>query len=232
MKLLKALPYFFLAIGLILFTLALLLAWNTRQFRRAAAVAEGVVIENVWTSTTDSWVYCPKIRFQTAAGRTVAFVSTTGSQPAAFQVGQSVRVLYDPERPDRAGIDTFWEQWLASVVLGILGVVFSLPGAVWIYLRRRARQLTEWLKINGQRIQAELTGVELNRSVRVNGSCPWRVTAQWLNPATGRIHVFRGANLWYNPSRYVTGKSIEVMIDPNRPHRYYMDTSFLPELED
>ena len=67
----------------------------------------------------------------------------------------------------------------------------------------------------------------------VNGQHPWRILAQWQNPATGKLHLFHSENLWFDPSRFVaTQKQVRVLIDPQQPNRYSMDLSFLPELAD
>jgi len=70
----------------------------------------------------------------------------------------------------------------------------------------------------------------LNGSVSMNGRSPYRITAQWQDPATSRVYVFVSHDLWFNPSKYVTGKNIRVYIAPGNPKRYYMDVSFLPKL--
>jgi hypothetical protein len=45
----------------------------------------------------------PRVRFQTADGRTIEFRSKTGTN-APPQVGDEVTVYYDPERPEEASI--------------------------------------------------------------------------------------------------------------------------------
>ena len=44
------------------------------------------------------------------------------------------------------------------------------------------------------------------------------------------MHVFNSANIWFNPSDYISAKTIEVLVDPNNPRRYAVETAFLPKL--
>jgi hypothetical protein len=50
------------------------------------------------------------------------------SKPPAFQVGDKVAVLYNPEKPGDSQIDSFVERWLFLLVFGGLGAVFALIG--------------------------------------------------------------------------------------------------------
>jgi hypothetical protein len=44
------------------------------------------------------------------------------------------------------------------------------------------------------------------------------------------MHVFHSANIWFDPTDYVPGKTLDVLLDPENPHRYLVKTSFLPEV--
>jgi Protein of unknown function (DUF3592) len=54
--------------------------------------------------------------------------STISSSPAAFSVGESVRVRYDPANPEDARIHKFFEIWGATVIFGIVGAAFIAFG--------------------------------------------------------------------------------------------------------
>ncbi|MBN8532379.1 MAG: DUF3592 domain-containing protein, partial [Alphaproteobacteria bacterium] len=86
------------------------------------------------------------------------------------------------------------------------------------------------LKISGQRIEAEITGVDFNTSLRVNGRSPWVIRAQWYDVAQGGVRTFESESLWFDPAPYLDKrKTIGVFIDPAKPGRYAVDTSFLPK---
>lgn len=50
------------------------------------------------------------------------------SKPPAFTVGDKVTVLYNPDKPGDAQIDSFVERWLFLLIFGGLGAVFALIG--------------------------------------------------------------------------------------------------------
>jgi len=104
---------------------------------------------------------------------------------------------------------------------------FGVVAAAWKVATARKNA---WLEQNGRRIQAEFTRVELNTSVRINGTSPYRLVCQWLDPTSNKMHVFHSANIWFDPTDYVPGQTLDVLLDPENPHRYLVKTTFLPEL--
>lgn len=175
---------------------------------------------------------CPSVEFSASNGETLGFDSSLCSRPPAYARGESLTVLYDPQYPDRAQIDSFTENWFASLVLGGIGAVFLLIGSALVVppllAKRRARELSS----SGQSVLAELLEVRRNTALSINGNSPWQIVAQWQNPATGKVHLFSSDNLWFDPSPYMNDQQVGVFIDPQNPKRYSMDTSFLPELAD
>lgn len=173
---------------------------------------------------------CPAVRFTTDGGEPVIFQGGVCSNPPAFGLGDPVAVLYDPQEPGRASIDGFLENWFVSLVLGAIGSVFLLISSFFVIPPLLARRRASHLSRNGQAVLAQLVEVRRNEMLSVNGMHPWRIAAQWVNPATGKLHRFNSANLWFDPSPYIVGEQVQVFIDPKQPRRYSMDTSFLPEL--
>lgn len=225
----------FAAIGILLLAIGVFVTRRTRQFIAAAETAEGVVLENLWqysSSRNSSGTYHPRVRFRTQRGNEVEFVSDTGSSPPSYRPNESVEVVYDPENPQRASINSFWNLWLGSIILFGLGVVFTGVGVGPIVWMRKQQQSRQWVRDNGQRIETALEAVELDRSLTVNGSHPYRIVSQWLNPATNQVHVFKSESIWYDPGKYLPGRSIFVWIDPASPKRYSMETDFLPRRAD
>ena len=61
-------------------------------------------------------VYSPVVEF-TVNGQAHSFEGDTASYPPAYQVGEEVRVLYDPASPDTAQIDKWSERWLMPLII-------------------------------------------------------------------------------------------------------------------
>lgn len=234
MKSIAIIKYVFLLVGLAMLAGSVLLYQHTRSFLAHAARADGVVLDLVrsHSSSNSSDTWAPLVRFTPANGEPVEFTSSTSSNPPAYSKGEPVGVLYDPAQPQRAKIDGFFSLWGGLLILGVLGTIFGAIGGGILLYGRLARRREEQLLVNGQPVQADFQSVELNTSLTVNGRHPWRILAQWQDPATALVHVFHSQNLWYDPTRYVDRKQITVFIDGSNPKKYFVDLSFLPKAAD
>src|ERR1019366_2177596 len=111
-------PPLFLIVGIV--TLL-----NQVRFGRRAVAAIGEVIDLHYKSRT----YHPVVRFQymdeERGDEEVDFWSSYGSRPPSNQVGNRVPVLYDPEYPKHAQINTFGARWFLPCVCIFAGIVCS-----------------------------------------------------------------------------------------------------------
>lgn len=62
-------------------------------------------------------VYSPVIEFTANNGQTYTFEGDTASDPPAYDVGEQVDVLYDPNDPDTAQINKWTERWLFPMII-------------------------------------------------------------------------------------------------------------------
>ncbi|MFM9842727.1 MAG: DUF3592 domain-containing protein [Dongiaceae bacterium] len=117
----------FLLVGIGLLAAAVYCFVATWQFIGGAVTADGVVValEERWDSDHSDYTYYPRVAFETEDRRKFEFTSDTGSRPAAFDIGEPVRVLFDPARPGAARIDSFLQLWLLPLVLGGIGTAFA-----------------------------------------------------------------------------------------------------------
>lgn len=175
---------------------------------------------------------CPTVSFMTLDGTLGEYHSSTCSTPPSFDIGERVALYYDPQRPERAHIDSFEQNWIGSLIVGGIGSVFLAIGLLFVLPPLLAKRRAAELRGSGTAVQAEVVDVELNGSLSINGRNPYRIVAQWLNPQTNKLHVFRSENLWFDPGPYINESLVTVMLDPSNPKRYSMDTRFLPELVD
>ena len=118
------------------------LAWTLKRYSlaRGAARAQGKVVDNRRTLSTDSGegrrrfettseTFHPVVEFATPAGEIVRFIGSTGGAGAPeYQVGERVEVLYDPRNPRRAQMAAFSQLWLGPVVVSAAGLIFLLMG--------------------------------------------------------------------------------------------------------
>lgn len=110
-----------------------------RSRRETSTATSGVVVglqKQVFNPGT-SGVYCPTVEFTTASGERVQFQSSFGTMPASHKVGQTVKVLYDPHKPDAAEIDSGLSNWFVPGCLAAFAIgafVFSVMFLVLFFL--------------------------------------------------------------------------------------------------
>jgi Protein of unknown function (DUF3592) len=206
-----------------------------RRFLDSAASTPGTVIDNIWRESNSSeggssWSAYPQVRFYQPNGEIILFTSRSGTNPPSFQINQRVTVLYDPGDPQHAYIQSFGQLWMLPILLGAMGVAFTIPEICLVLMRRSGARKEAWLQQNGRRVQACVTEVALNNSYEMNGAHPFRIVCQWQDPATGRMHLFYSANIWYDPSKFIPSQNLEVLVDPGNPLRYSVLTPFLPKM--
>ncbi len=111
---------------------------HSRTFLAGCAHADGTVVENtIGRSSNDgSPMYYPKFSFQTPDGDTHAILSSSGSSPASYKVGQHVPVLYTPGEPNSARVDSFMELWFAATIFFVLGAAGWIGAIFWLLVDR------------------------------------------------------------------------------------------------
>lgn len=220
MSALKWVRRIFFGIGLFMLLLAIAIAFREYQFLHKAQKVEGVVEDLVGSKS-----FAPVFKF-TPQGSPIPIKikSHTSTNPPAYSVGEKVTVYYDPEDPMKAELDGTFSLWGGAIIVGILGLVFSAVGGGMIFFSHRRQKQIEALKSFGHKITAEYHGYEINRSIRVNGSHPYRLLAKWKNPATQQVHILKSDNLWGDIVISEDTKTMTVYMDPTDPNKYYMDT--------
>ena len=117
---------------------------HTKKFLEKASTAEGTVIEHSRHSINDNKnrsapVYYPVVQYKTAEGKAEEFISSTGSNPPDYDVGDKVKVFYDPLKPKHAKINYFVDIWLLPLILGFIGTIFTTLGSLfWYFFLRLA----------------------------------------------------------------------------------------------
>jgi uncharacterized protein DUF3592 len=239
-KTVSIVKFVMLLAGLVMLGVAVYLYHDTRSFLAGSVRAEGTVIDFQRTEslshdnnhTYRSVSYHPVVQFTDGSGHRIEFTSGSGSNPPAYSRGDAVEVLYHASAPDKARLNGFMSLWFGPLLVGGLGVVFTALGAGMIVGLMRRKRLEADLKTHGVPVEAQFESVEQNTSMQVNGRSPWRVLAQWLDPATSQVHVFKSDNLWFDPSAYIKDRKINVFLDRANPKKYYVDLSFLPKMAD
>ena len=202
---------------------------GTLSFRSSSRTAEGRVVDMEESlGSKGSLLYKPVVEWEGPDGTKRRFTGTVASSPPSYAVGDTVSVRYDPAHPGTVQFDSFMENWFVAIMLGVFGTIVTGVGAgIAIYGWRKNNRIM-WLRAHGTRVQAKSTGVVMDRNFSSNGRHPWRLTAQWQNPADNAVYTFRSESIWFDPTEFVKGETLDVLIDKDRPSVYFIDLAFLP----
>lgn len=118
------------------------------------------------------------------------------------------------------------------LIFGLTGGIALALGIVLLVLCRRASRTKRQLLERGESILAEITDFPLDYSIMVNGWPTYRVECSYRDPRTGTVHVFQSDNLRFDPSRYVTQRTVRVYVDKSTGFdNYYVDVdAILPDI--
>lgn len=124
----------------LLCVLAVWLGWRSYVLTTSGTVAEGTVVRLLEQGPEFDSDFTPVVEFQ-VDGQTyqVQSQNTYGwwNRYLRFPVDGAVEVRYDPANPETAEINSWWDIWNETIVLGIFTIIAAL--AVNVYLRFRWR---------------------------------------------------------------------------------------------
>jgi hypothetical protein len=121
------LTFIFFASGLLFIGLAGWFYLREYNLERSGYSAQGTVTGLVESIDDDGTSYAPIVRFKARNGRTIEFQSNHYTYPPAYEIGQTVTVLYPADDSSKAIIKG--EGSLLVLIFGILGGIELLVGA-------------------------------------------------------------------------------------------------------
>jgi hypothetical protein len=114
-----------LAGGCGLAILAGALAWQSLRLLISGVSAFGTVVGY----KRSQGKFLPIVEFTDRAAARRRFTSTTGLGVRSYAEGAQVLVVYDPAKPEKAGIRAFWSLWLFPVVTSVIAAGFLAVGS-------------------------------------------------------------------------------------------------------
>lgn len=118
----------FTAIGLVVLFIGLFWLNATSQRLTRMIDGTGTVVEVIRRRVGDDINFYPRIEFQTQTGETFQFESNTGGSSTAYRIGDQVPILYNPQMPQDATINSWYEIWLPPIVVTLLSLSGLAPG--------------------------------------------------------------------------------------------------------
>lgn len=165
------------------------------------------------------------------------------SESITDQVEKELETLPAEYRPDLAEMQEYQEEkiqtevgenkedmYVIGLVFGIIGFACIAIGAITLYFSRKRKKEILYLKSFGYKVMAEVTAVEKNTMLSVNGKNPYQVYAYAKDPQTGIKKLYKSDNIWIDPNRFIkVGDTVEVSIHPQKNDRYYVNLEgYLP----
>lgn len=100
---------------------------RTRSFILRSVEVDGEVVrlERSKDRGRYGYTYAPVFSFTAADGASYTVTSDVGSSPPGFDVGDRVRVRYEPAYPSSARIHMFFQTWGGVVIYAGVGVLFT-----------------------------------------------------------------------------------------------------------
>ena len=162
----RLIGYLFIGSFCIAGPVLLMLALGT-AVQRTALVMSGLRAEAVVIAAraggSSRPTYAPVFQFAATDGRTYTVISDVYGEESAVHFGSRLRVLYRPDHPESARIDAFAPLWTLPLVLGAVGLGFSVVPAIVLvsWMRRRAEAADP-----GRRDAARTAADRLSRGLR------------------------------------------------------------------
>lgn len=114
-----------LAVGIGLITWTIYDYYKAQTFALMAQTVKGTVIDFELVGG-DPASYSPIVKFMTQTGETLQFSSKFAQSPPAYQIGNLVDVVYDPQKPNDAEIVGAGN--LSSLIWIGFGLFFAVGG--------------------------------------------------------------------------------------------------------
>jgi Protein of unknown function (DUF3592) len=126
-------------VGPLFVFLALAFVIHTEIFLHESIATEGTITALMpkQDGSDASVTYAPMFTFTAKDRQSYTVTSNASANPPEFKVGEKIRVLYEPDRPDGARIDSFWQLWSLAMIFGIVGTVTTGAGYLILRLGRR-----------------------------------------------------------------------------------------------
>jgi len=111
---------------------------DSLRFVESAHHTTGVIVE---VEPVNGDEYRPIVEFADVEGRQLRFASTeTAGERSHFQVGQTVGVLYAPDDPADARLDTWQSRWASDSIVPALGALLVVLGIAGLVKNRRRQR--------------------------------------------------------------------------------------------
>jgi hypothetical protein len=129
-------PAILMLAGLLFFAIGSGMTMRQRILEKQGIEAPGVVIGLQENYDSDGSTYTPVVQFSTNSGQSIEFTSSYSSSPPAYDVGESVTVVYPPDNPADAIIKS--DGQFLHIIFMLLGGAVTAVGFYLVVSTLRA----------------------------------------------------------------------------------------------
>jgi len=121
----------FAVIGLVALMIGILWIRSTKERMKTMINHTGTVVEMIRVERPgETATFYPVIEFKTQTGEVFRFEGKTSGPENEYKIGEQVEILYEPQDPQGAMINSWKELWFPSIALMIIGGGIMLSGIV------------------------------------------------------------------------------------------------------
>jgi hypothetical protein len=117
------------SVGLVLLLAGTVVLIKNRQFLKSGrkTMAKIIQIKENWNSDGEGGkakIYYPVLEFSAVDKKTYQFQSAMGgNNKNKYRLGQEVKIIYDPQKPNQAKISDFGSFWLMPMIMILAGII-------------------------------------------------------------------------------------------------------------
>lgn len=131
-------PVILIAIGLVPWHYAIQACMESMTLLSDTISVQGIVVDyesryETASRTSPALFEYPVVEFIDNAGRTHRLTSDVGAGKRLYGIGESVKVLYDPEDRRPPVVDSFLRLWAKPTLFAFAGLPFVLLGGVRLF---------------------------------------------------------------------------------------------------
>ncbi|MCC7465963.1 MAG: DUF3592 domain-containing protein [Saprospiraceae bacterium] len=208
----------FAAAGLLCGAISLGQVYSRYQVTSTGIHARGTVVDLLYSKNS----VAPVVSYTDENGTKRLYESSSFTSINPPEIGDQLDLYYLPEKPNEVELEG--EGWFNLFPL----IFFFTHGGVGfggIYWLEKKRRMYNWLQQHGQEVEAKLVEILHGAS---KGRSYYTLRCEWKDPYTQEIYVFESETFSQDLSgRISVGSIVRVLIDPDKPKRYMVITSFL-----
>lgn len=165
----------FLLLSIISFSLAINSFIKVQLFLKSAATANGIVIRNL----EEEGFYKSVIQFTTKNGEQIEYLPQSGSKPARFSVGETVKIFYLEDNPSEVKIGTNDNLFSSVHYFAFAGTIFAVFVIFFLIFKKNKFK--------------PITGLWAAKIICISFII------------SGLFLIFLGSNIWFNQPQLIIG---------------------------